>query len=227
MTQKAFWTDPYQVRHETTVTSVRGAELTLASSNFFAFAGGQESDRGSIAGWPVSEARKEGLAIIYCLPQEHRLSPGQPVVVEIDWPRRYRLMRLHFAAELVLELCYRQLDGAEKLGAHIAEEKARIDFAWPESITPLLPELTGAAQRIIDADLEIHTGFADKVRERRYWEVEGFARVACGGTHVRRTGEIGVLRLKRNNIGKGKERVEIFLDEPQQAPGGPAELKNR
>ncbi|HOG04600.1 MAG TPA: alanyl-tRNA editing protein, partial [Accumulibacter sp.] len=39
-----------------------------------------------------------------------------------------------------------------------------------------------------------------------------FARVPCGGTHVRRTGEIGSIRLKRNNIGRGKERVEILLD---------------
>ncbi|HNE01040.1 MAG TPA: hypothetical protein PLQ18_04975, partial [Plasticicumulans sp.] len=47
--------------------------------------------------------------------------------------------------------------------------------------------------------------------ERRYWEVEGIARVACGGTHLRRTGEVGVLALKRRNVGKGKERVEILL----------------
>jgi Ser-tRNA(Ala) deacylase AlaX len=41
-------------------------------------------------------------------------------------------MRLHLAAELVLELVYRALPGVEKTGAHIAADKARIDFAWPK-----------------------------------------------------------------------------------------------
>ncbi|MBU0973952.1 MAG: alanyl-tRNA editing protein, partial [Proteobacteria bacterium] len=67
--------------------------------------------------------------------------------------------------------------------------------------------------RIISADREIRTGFNDETNERRYWEIEGLARVSCGGTHVRRTGEIGPIRLKRDNIGKGKERVEIYLQE--------------
>ena len=43
--------------------------------------------------------------------------------------------------------------------------------------------------------------------------IDGFARVACGGTHIKRTGEVGPIKLKRNNIGKGKERIEIFLTE--------------
>ena len=120
-------------------------------------------------------------------------------------------MRLHFAAELILELCYKTLDGIGKLGAHIAEDKARIDFAWPESISPFLPGFSAEANRIIAEDLAIRTGFEDEGYERRYWEIQGFSKVPCGGTHVRSTGDIGPIRLKRNNIGRGKERVEIFL----------------
>jgi Ser-tRNA(Ala) deacylase AlaX len=48
----------------------------------------------------------------------------------------------------------------------------------------------------------------------RSWEVEGLARVPCGGTHLRTTGEVGALALKRRNVGKGKERIEILLVEP-------------
>ena len=47
--------------------------------------------------------------------------------------------------------------------------------------------------------------------EKRYWKVEGFAKRPCGGTHLKETGEVGKLRLKRKNIGKGKERAEIYL----------------
>ena len=45
-------------------------------------------------------------------------------------------------------------------------------------------------------------------------EVKGFSKVACGGTHLKRTGEVGEIQLKRKNIGKGKERVEISLKTP-------------
>ena len=213
VTHKAFWVDPYCTRHEATITACAGAEIRLDSTIFFAFSGGQESDQGTIGGMPVQSARKEGLEIVYTLPPDHGLSTGQRVRVEIDWTRRYRLMRLHFAAELVLELFYRQLAGVDKVGAHIAPNKARIDFAWPENISPLLPVISERANRIIASDLEIRTGFEDEASERRYWEIEGLSRVPCGGTHVRRTGEIGPLRLKRDNVGKGKERVEIYLDD--------------
>lgn len=213
MTRKQFWIDPYCTSHEATITSCAGAEIELASTIFFAFSGGQESDHGTIGGVPVESARRQGLRIVYTLPLDHGLCTGDTVKVEIDWTRRYRLMRLHFAAELVLELLYRQLEGIDKVGAHIAPGKARIDFAWPRSLSPVLPAIALQANQIISSDLEIRTGFDDEVNERRYWEIEGLSRVPCGGTHVRRTGEIGPIRLKRDNIGKGKERVEIHLGE--------------
>lgn len=214
MTHKQFWTDPYQTSHRTHIHSVQGDTVTLVSTIFFAFSGGQESDHGTIAGLPVRSAVKDGAQIIYTLDGGHGLQAGQEVEVAIDWTRRHRLMRLHFAAELVLELIDRTLVTAHKIGAHIAQDKARIDFVWPESIAPRLPEIATAANALIASDLPIHKGFEDPVNERRYWQIDGFSRVPCGGTHVNRTGEIGPIRLKRNNIGKGKERVEIFLERP-------------
>ena len=216
-TRKVFWEGPYRTQLDTTVTNVTADEVTLASTIFFAFSGGQESDRGTIGGHAVLDARKADHEIVYTLPANHGLMAGQTVSVDIDWARRYRLMRLHFAAELVLELVYRQFPGIVKVGAHIAEDKARLDFALDESITPALPALAHAANALIADDHEILTGFDDPVAERRYWQVAGFARVACGGTHVRRTGEIGHLALKRRNVGRGKERIEIYLDSERGA----------
>jgi Ser-tRNA(Ala) deacylase AlaX len=212
MNKKQFWVDPYQTTFDTTVAAVDGANVTLQSTIFFAFSGGQESDAGSIGGHPVLAARKDGLEIVYTLAEGHGLIAGQAVRIEIDWARRYRLMRLHFAAELVLELACKALPGVDKVGAHIAQDKARIDFVWPQSIAPLLPEIAAEANAIVAADLPIVCAFDDEAGERRYWEIAGFSRVPCGGTHVRRTGEVGAIRLKRNNIGRGKERVEIYLE---------------
>ena len=211
MTKKIFWADPYCSQLMTRVTEINGAELKLDATIFFAFSGGQESDYGTIQGIPVISARKQEQDIVYTLPNDHDLSVDQQVKIDIDWGRRYRLMRLHFAAELVLELFYKELNGIEKVGAHIAQNKARIDFAWPQSIAPLLPEFAQKANQIIYADLPIRTGYDDEENERRYWEIEGFSKVPCGGTHVRRTGEIGPISLKRENKAKGKERVEIYL----------------
>ena len=131
----------------------------------------------------------------------------------IDWLHRYRLMRLHFAAELVLELVTRKL-GAQKIGAHIAEDKARIDFIYEQNISPVFSTLLVDYNQIIEEDRLIKTGFSDVASQRRYWEIEGFSRVACGGTHVKSTAEVGFIALKRVNIGGGKERIEIKLVEP-------------
>ena len=136
-----------------------------------------------------------------------------PVTIMLDWTRRYRLMRLHFAAEIVLELVYRDLGPIEKIGAHIAADKARIDFARASSIAPDLPTLTEKAAAIIAADQPITSAYSDQAAGRRFWQIEGFAPVPCGGTHLKRTGEVGSLALKRRNIGKGKERIEITLAE--------------
>lgn len=212
-TIKRFWTEPYLTSLETTIASVQGEVVGLAETIFYAFSGGQESDKGTIGGREVVEARKDGDTILYRLVPDHGLRPGDQVTVAIDWERRYRLMRLHFAAEIVLELAYRGLQGVEKVGAHIAEDKARIDFSWPEAVTPLLPGFAAAANEIVTSDLPIISAFSDEAAGRRYWEIPGFARVPCGGTHLRRSGEVGHIVLKRRNIGKGKERIEVLLQE--------------
>lgn len=211
MTQKVFWSDPYLTKLSTNVATVSGAGITLSETIFFAFSGGQESDIGTINDQTVLVAQKRGLDVVYTLAEGHGLVAGQSVLVQIDWARRYQLMRLHFAAELVLELFYKNLGGVNKVGAHIAQDKARIDFAWPESISSLLPLIESDANAIISVNMEIITGFDDEQNERRYWEISGFSRVPCGGTHVKRTGEIGPIKLKRNNKGRGNERVEIYL----------------
>jgi len=160
----------------------------------------------------VIEARKEGKEIIYTISPGHGLRVGDSVIMKIDWERRYQLMKLHFAAEIILALTYKALKGIEKIGAHISQEKARIDFLWNENVATILPALELEAAKIIKADQEIVSAFSDEKSEKRYWKIEGFSRVSCGGTHLKRTGEIGKIKLKRNNIGKGKERMEIFID---------------
>lgn len=240
LSTKIFWKDPYLTTLNTTVAAILGPEVILSETIFYAQSGGQESDSGTISGLPVLRARKigqsqllhgiassesinesdtiEDLEIAYTLQPDHNLHVGDSVAIAIDWLRRYRLMRLHFAAEIILELVYQLYPGTAKVGAHIAEDKARIDFQWPENISVLFPQLLKSCSVIVNDDKPITSAYADEAAQRRYWEIAGFARVLCGGTHLKKTSEIGQLHLKRKNIGKGKERIEIFLVEPDLLP---------
>jgi Ser-tRNA(Ala) deacylase AlaX len=211
MTRKIFWEDPYLTQIETRIASVKENDITVEQTIFYAFSGGQEGDHGTIGNIRVLEARKEGREIVYTVENGHSLKPGDPVRMAIDWERRYKLMRLHFAAEIVLELVYQKLGSIKKIGAHIAQDKARIDFEWGENISTLFPAIQKEALGIIEANQEIMSAFTDEEKEERYWEIKGFARVPCGGTHLKRTGEIGEIELKRKNPGKGKERIEIHV----------------
>jgi len=211
MTVKLFWDEPYRTTLNTSVSAVEGECVSLRETIFYALSGGQESDAGTINGLEVLEARKQGYDIRYRLPADHGLKVADPVTVVIDWPRRYRLMRLHFAAELILELVYRRFPGIEKIGAHIGEQKARLDFQLDSNIAPHFPALLAESEALIAADQPVVSAYSDPETQRRYWEVPGFARVSCGGTHLKTTGEVGGIALKRKNIGGGKERIEITL----------------
>lgn len=210
--RKVFWDNPYQTSLVTTVSSVNHNRILFAETIAFSFSGGQESDKAFINGLPVIHSEIEETNIYYILPDGHGLYPGDKVSMEIDWPRRYKLMRLHFAAELILELTMRKLS-IEKIGAHIAETKARIDFVYEKNISLIFESLLNEYNEIIADDKLIKTGFTDIEKQRRYWEIEGFFKVSCGGTHVKSTAEVGYVTLKRVNIGGGKERIEIRLVE--------------
>jgi Ser-tRNA(Ala) deacylase AlaX len=212
MTRKVFWENPYLTELEAIVTSVIDNDVMVDQTTFYAQSGGQESDHGTINNYRVIQARKAGKEIVYALEDGHDLQPGNRVKMVIDWERRYQLMRLHFAAEVVLELVYQKLEGIEKIGAHIAQDKARIDFIWNENISKIFPALEQEAIKIIESNQEIESAFSNEEAEKRYWKVEGFSHVPCGGTHLKRTSEIGKIELKRNNIGKGKERIEIYIN---------------
>lgn len=209
--ERAFWNTPYLSNLDAHVLSIEGRDVMISPTIFFAESGGQESDRGTINRIEVSQASVVGDRIIYRLAADPDFAVGDLVNVEIDWPRRYSLMRLHFAAEIVLELFYKKFPTLEKIGAHIGQSKARIDFALEGNISQYFPEIQQGVEQLVTADLPIESRFTDAERLRRCWYIEGFSQVPCGGTHLRRTGEVGRIRLKRNHIGAHKERVEIYL----------------
>lgn len=209
--KKIFWENPYLTEIEAKVKSVDSNVITLDQTIAFAFSGGQQSDFGTIGGYKIIEAKKEENEIFYTIQRNHNLKLNDNVFVKIDWEKRYRLMKLHMAAELILELVCQNYDNPEKIGANITIEKARIDFYWKGNISEIFAKLMSKINNLIDSNLDIVSDFSNENNERRYWLIEGFAKVPCGGTHLRKTGEIGLIDLKRKNLGSGKERIEIYL----------------
>lgn len=209
--EKVFWQDPYLIQLDSKITFVKGNKIKLDRTIFYPFSGGQQSDSGTIGEYKVINAVKECKEIIYEIEENHDLKEKDTVQVKIDWDKRYRLMKLHFAAELVLELIYQNYNHPQKIGANITEDKARVDFNWSGNISQSFSFLNGKLKEIIQQDLPIISDFSDRVNEIRFWEIKGFAKVPCGGTHLKRTGEIGHIELKRSNLGKGKERIELYL----------------
>ena len=213
--EKIFWSHPYQKKIETAVSKVHDAEVLFSSTIAYSFSGGQESDKAFVNDIPILGSRMNGPLIYYTLPDNHGLHEGEKVLMTIDWPRRYKLMRLHFAAELILEIVTQNYH-LEKSGAHIAEHKARIDFLSEINIGNLFDTIVNQYDTIINANLPIETGYIDQETQRRYWKIDGFATVPCGGTHVKSTQEVGHINLKRSKPGKGIERLEIALRTPDK-----------
>lgn len=213
--KKLFYKDPLQDSCEATVISVQGNTVQIDQTIFFAFSGGQASDNGTIAGINVTEARKlDENSIEYILAEVPTFNVGDQVEVKIDLNNRKTLMRLHSAAHIVCFL-FEKITGihyTKCVGSNVDPTKSRLDYVLDENISQYFEELTKEANEIFTSDHPIKTYSQKEDPTRREWECPSLdMSCPCGGTHVSNTSEIGEIRLKRKNIGKGKERIEIIL----------------
>jgi Ser-tRNA(Ala) deacylase AlaX len=98
--KKVFWDNPYQCNLTTSVASVSDNRILFEETIAFSFSGGQESDKAYVNELIIINSEIDGDLIYYTLPEGHGFNRDDIVTMEIDWPRRYRLIHLHFAAEL-------------------------------------------------------------------------------------------------------------------------------
>ncbi len=222
-------TDSYLKRFEATVEEVKeGRFVVLDQTAFYPNSGGQPHDLGVLVregeDFPVVYAGLFGGQISHELGRVG-LVAGDRVGGSIDWDRRYLFMRSHTACHLLSAVIFRET-GAMITGNQIGEKRSRVDFSLDEFDRSMLAESVEEVNRIIKEDRSVKTEIisreeameipdlvrlAKDVPEReeiRTVEVEGIDLQACGGTHVRRTGEIGrVKMLKAENKGKSNRRV--------------------
>jgi misacylated tRNA(Ala) deacylase len=234
MTEELFREDAYLARCEALVVAQDGLNLYLDRTVLYPTGGGQPGDRGRLIlkdgdALAVEDTLKgaEGIA--------HRLAEGSAapgagaqLVAEVDWPRRHRLMRMHSAMHLLCAAV-----GCPVTGGQVGEAKSRLDF-----------DLQGAAVDKDEVAARIARWIADDRPIRHFWidagelearpelvrtmsvrpptmggrvrlvEIDGVDLQACGGTHVRSTGEIGFLQIgKLENKGRQNRRISLSLVE--------------
>jgi len=155
-----------------------------------------------------------------------RIQPGESVELRLDWPRRFKRMRVHTALHLLsVVLPYPVTGGA------IGEGEGRLDFDIPDAgldkaeltdrLNALIARDAPVTERwITDEELDANPGLVKTMSVKpprgsgrvRLVEIEGIDLQPCGGTHVRRTGEIGTVAITDiEKKGKQNRRVRLAL----------------
>lgn len=211
-----FRQDAYMKEFDATVVRCKENTLVLDRTCFFPRGGGQVGDTGEIAGVRVVDTQKGGDdEVIHVLDRVVQFTVGQHVHGIIDWGRRYRIMRLHSAAHLVY-FSMREVfgDSCRPASSGLLDEvKDRSDYLFdPPLDREKLGEVEARVNQLVAAGLPIAHAAEKNDGERLMWRVEPFEAMACGGTHVRNTSEIGRVAVRRGSKpGKGKERIEVTL----------------
>ena len=211
-----YWEDPYMKEFKAIVLKVEGNKVALDRSCFYPRGGGQVGDTGFIDNVRVLDTVKDEEGLVWhVLEVEASFHEGQEVSGVIDWDRRYRIMRLHSAAHVVYYMML-QVFGSEckpPTSGIVDHLKDRSDYLFTQSIDKeKLKQVEELANCFIAENKPIKTWTDEK--GVRHWLVEGLPEMFCGGTHLKNTSEIGVVRVKRGSKpGAGKERIEITLAE--------------
>ncbi|MEM8863805.1 MAG: alanyl-tRNA editing protein, partial [Chloroflexota bacterium] len=146
------------------------------------------------------------------------LAVGDAVKVEIDWERRYKIMRMHSAGHLVFYYALKFFgpDGDGRLrgnlkGCRLGDDNGRFDFPSTAKLTADdIERIQDACNSMIIQNLDVAAEPDAEEPDLRWWTC-GEIGMYCGGTHVRNTQELGEITVKRRAKGKGLERIYLEL----------------
>ncbi|GAB4238533.1 MAG: DHHA1 domain-containing protein [Acidobacteriota bacterium] len=208
MTEKIYYHDSYAQTFSATVLeslSVGGRPaVVLDRTAFYPESGGQPWDVGVLGDCRVLEVVERDGRVLHFL-DEAAPPPGSRIPGRIDWRRRFDFMQQHTGQHILSQACLRVL-GAATLSSHLGETDCTIELECEiSSDDERLREAERLANRVVFENRPVTVHFVDaeqarrrgvrKLPERdgeiRLIEVADFDVTACGGTHCRRTGEVG------------------------------------
>lgn len=183
----------------------RRPAVVLDQTAFYAEAGGQPWDLGTIGGIPVLKVIDDEGTIVHVLERD---IAGEAVAGKIDWLRRFDHMQQH-TGQHVLSQAFIEINNGETRSFHLGEDVSTLEIGIGQISDETLDRVERRANEIIFADRAVKIRFvpSERIGEIplrrppkvsglvRVVEVEGFDYSACGGTHVRRTGEIGLIKV--------------------------------
>jgi alanyl-tRNA synthetase len=210
-TKRLYLDDPYQVEFEARImerrTQAKKPAVLLDQTCFYPESGGQPQDRGWIDSVKVVGVFEDDSRIIHLLEKDIQ---AESIKGKIDWDIRFDHMQQH-SGQHILSQCFHELLEAETLAFHLGEAYSTLEMDLRKVSEEDLERVETRANEIVyqDREVKIHSLPEDKVGSlplRRPPKKKGFIRVvevsdfdysACGGTHVRRTGEVGLIKILR------------------------------
>lgn len=238
MTDLLYYDDAYTQEFDATITAVNGDRVALDRTAFYPGGGGQPNDEGwlTVAGvrLQVAKVKKAGAEIWHWLEAADgglpKIAAGQPVHGQVDWERRYALMRTHTAMHILCGVVWRDYE-ASVTGGNMEPGAGRMDFEFAAMSKDLVTEIEekcnaeiAAARPVRERNLPREEAFQipDLIRtkinllppaisEVRTVELVGLDLQADGGTHVRNTSEVGQMRVT-DYKSKGAINKRIYIE---------------
>lgn len=224
---KLFYEDSYLKRFSAKVESCvfgsGGYSVLLNQTAFFPTAGGQECDKGTLDGQEVLSVTIENGKIYHLV--KNPIADGKTVEGELDWSDRFRKMQHHSAEHIVSGLAFSRF-GLNNVGFHLGDSDVTIDYDG-EITENQLCELELSANKAVQQNLEIKAYFPEdaeleKISYRskkeildkiRLVEICGIDICACCAPHVKRTGEIGIIKFTDMMRHRGGVRIRMVCAE--------------
>lgn len=220
MTERLYYSDSYLTAFDASVVEIAeaGLRVYLDRTALYPASGGQPNDLGTLNGIRVLDVVDEGERIAHVVERPLRT---EDVSGTVDWTRRFDHMQQHSGQHL-LSAVFEALYGMKTVSFHLGAESSTIDLETPALSAA---QVRAVEERTCELVLECHPSsvtFEDasaaeglrKASERegtlRIVSIGGVDRSACGGTHVRSTGEIGPVQIRKLEKIRGNIRVEFL-----------------
>ena len=222
-TERLYYNDCYLREFDARLAHVepeaQGFRVYLNRTAFYPDSGGQPTDRGTLAGIPVLEVVDEGAAIAHLL---ERAPEDETVRGEIDWRRRFDHMQQH-TGQHVLSAAFEKTGSYKTVSFHLGSEVSSIDLDSDRVGRRQIEDAENLANQVVFENRPVRIFFqpaaaASQMDLRkptyregdvRLVEVEDFDLSACGGTHVSRSGSVGLIAVRKFERLKGMTRVEF------------------
>ena len=220
-TQRLYYTDSYLTDFDARVVEVAdgGRRVYLDRTAFYPTSGGQPHDLGSLAGARITDVIDEGERIAH-LVESPVASDGGAVHGTVDWERRFDHMQQHTGQHL-LSAVLEELYGFHTVSVHFGRDYSSLDLDVESVSVERVIEAEARANALVAENRAVTTSFEDasqasglrkesgRTGTLRIVSIAGLDRSACGGTHVRATGEIGAILVRKVERVRKSARLEF------------------